>query len=337
MPVQAWLNRLWYGPPQPPAWLRPFAALYGAVVALRHHAYRAGWRRSAPLDCPVVVVGNLTVGGTGKTPLVIWLSLALQERGRRPGIVTRGYGGRARGARLVSAVDGSAQVGDEALLMARRTALPVAVGRDRPAAARLLVAAGCDVIVSDDGLQHLPLPRACEIVVIDAARGFGNGALLPAGPLREPIGRLDRIDALVTNGQRAGGTAGFTMRLQPRAAIALQDGAARPLAGFAGQAVHAIAGIGNPGRFFSMLESCGITVIPHPRDDHAPVHAADVDFGDDLPVLMTEKDAVKCAGLDPARLWAVPVDAGFSAAEAAALLAIVAERIGRGNRNADEE
>ena len=337
MPVQAWLNRIWYSSARPPAWLRPLAAVYGLILALRRRVWRAGWRRARRLDCPVIIVGNLTVGGTGKTPLVIWLSLALRGLGLKPGIVTRGYGGSGRGVRLVGPADAALQVGDEALLMARRTALPVAVGRDRPAAARLLVAAGCDVIVSDDGLQHLPLPRACEIVVIDAARGFGNGALLPAGPLREPIGRLRRVDALVTNGQRSGGTAGFTMRLQPRAAVALADGAERPLAAFAGQPVHAVAGIGNPGRFFSMLQDCGISVIPHPLADHAPLAAADVDFGDGVPVLMTEKDAVKCAGFDPARLWTVPVDAGFSDAEAAALLGIVRERIGRGNRNAGED
>ena len=336
MPVQAWLNRIWYGSSRPPAWLRPLAALYGLILALQRRAWRAGWRRAAALDCPVIVVGNLTVGGTGKTPLVIWLCRALLGRGRKPGIVTRGYGGSGRGVRLVGLADAASQVGDEALLLARRTGLPVAVGRDRPAAARLLVAAGCDVIVSDDGLQHLPLPRACEIVVIDAARGFGNGALLPAGPLREPIGRLQRVDALVTNGLRSGGTTGFTMRLQPRAAVALAGGAQRPLAAFAGQRVHAVAAIGNPGRFFSMLQDCGITVIPHPLADHAPLAAADLDFGDGLPVLMTEKDAVKCAGLDPARLWSVPVDAGFGTAEEAALLDIVGERIGRGNRNAGE-
>lgn len=337
MPVQAWFNGIWYGASRPPAWLRPFASLYGVIVALRRYAYRVGWCRSARLDCPVVVVGNLTAGGTGKTPLVIWLSLALRDQGLRPGIVTRGYGGSSRGASLVGATDTAERVGDEALLMARRTALPVAVGRDRPGAAGLLVAAGCEVIISDDGLQHLPLPRACELVVIDAARGFGNGALLPAGPLREPISRLQSVDALITNGQRSGGTGGFTMGLQPGAAVSLADGARQPLSAFAGQTVHAVAGIGNPARFFSMLQACGITVIPHPRDDHAALSAADVEFGDGAPVLMTEKDAVKCAGLNPARLWSVPVDARFSATEAAALLALVGERIIRGNRNAGGE
>jgi tetraacyldisaccharide 4'-kinase len=213
------------------------------------------------------------------------------------------------------------------------------VGRARPQAAQLLVAAGCNVIVSDDGLQHLALARACEIVVIDAQRGFGNGALLPAGPLREGVQRLGSVAAIVRNGDgdAARDTPGFTMRLQPQAAVALADGERRPLAGFAGKPVHAVAGIGNPARFFSMLQACGITVIAHPRDDHAPLRPAELQFGDGLPVLMTEKDAVKCTGADLAGLWMVPVEAGFEPAEAVALAALVRERIAGGNRTAGEE
>jgi tetraacyldisaccharide 4'-kinase len=339
MPVQAWLNRIWYDAPRPPLWLRPLAALYAALTAVHRLLYRAGVRQVARVDCPVVVVGNLTVGGTGKTPLVIWLCRALAGQGLKPGIVTRGYGGSERGVRLATAADDAAGIGDEAVLLVRRSGVPVAVGRDRPQAARRLVAAGCNVIVSDDGLQHLALPRACEIVVIDAQRGFGNGALLPAGPLREGRRRLRSVTAIVRNGDgdAAGGIAGYTMHLQPQGAVALADGACEPLAAFAGQAVHAVAGIGNPGRFFSMLQACGIEVIAHPRDDHAPLRRAELDFGDGRPVLMTEKDAVKCTGAELAGLWAVPVEAAFEPAAAAALLAVIRERLAGGNRSAGEE
>jgi tetraacyldisaccharide 4'-kinase len=343
MPLQAWLNRIWYAAPRPPPWLRPFAALYAALTALHRFSFRAGWRRVARVDCPVIIVGNLTVGGTGKTPLVAWLCRTLAGEGLRPGIVTRGYGGSARGVQLVTAAADAAQVGDEALLLMRRAGVPVAVGRDRPQAAQVLIAAGCNVIVSDDGLQHLALPRACEIVVIDAQRGFGNGALLPAGPLRESVRRLGSVAAIVRNGSVSGpdapahGTPGFTMRLRPLGAMSLADAELRPLSAFAGQTVHAVAGIGNPGRFFSMLQDCGITVIAHPRDDHAPLRPAELQFGDGRSVLMTEKDAVKCSGAGLAGLWSVPVEAGFEPAEAAALVALVRERIAGGNRTAAEE
>ncbi|MFI4890128.1 MAG: tetraacyldisaccharide 4'-kinase [Steroidobacterales bacterium] len=335
--MQAWLNRIWYSRPTAPWWLRPFAAVYGGISAARRFAYRIGWCRVARLSRPVVVVGNLTVGGTGKTPLVIWLAQQLAQRGFRPGIVTRGFGGSAQGARLAGPADDPAVVGDEALLMARRTGLPVAVGRDRPAAAQMLIDGGCDVIVSDDGLQHLALPRACEIIVIDAARGFGNGALLPAGPLRETPARLGHVDAIVTNGVGPYAGKGYPMQLRADHAIGLSGGVARPLAAFAGTTVHAVAGIGNPERFFSMLRSCGIAVTPHPMDDHAPIGSADISFGDDNAVLMTEKDAVKCAAPGLERHWAVPVDVVFADADAAALLQVVTRTIGGRQQRADED
>jgi tetraacyldisaccharide 4'-kinase len=336
MPVQAWLNRIWYGQPAPPGWLRPFAALYGVLSATRRCAYRIGLRRVARLSRPVVVVGNLTVGGTGKTPLVMWLAKRLARRGYRPGIVTRGFGGNAQRSRLIGPADDPADTGDEALLMVRRTGMPVAVGRDRPAAAQILIEAGCDVILSDDGLQHIALPRVCEIVVIDGARGFGNGALLPAGPLRESPARLRGVDAVVTNGAKPFGGQGFAMQLQADRAVALSGGVARPLAAFSGKTVHAIAGIGNPERFFSMLRSHGIGVRPHPRDDHAPLGSADISFGDDQTVLMTEKDAVKCAGFGTGHHWSVPVDAVFAEADADALLEVVVRSIGSRQQRADE-
>jgi tetraacyldisaccharide 4'-kinase len=328
MRVQAWFNRIWYGRAAPPLWLRPFALLYGALCALRRFAYRRGWLRIARLSRPVVVVGNLTVGGTGKTPLVIWLALKLMQHGYRPGIVTRGFGGSAARARLIGPADDPALVGDEALLMVRRTHLPVAVGHDRPVAAQILIDGGCNVILSDDGLQHLALPRACEIVVIDGARGFGNGALLPAGPLRESPARLASVNAVVTNGG-ADWYAGksFPMHLQGDRAIALSGGLTRPLAAFSGKTVHAVAGIGNPERFFSMLRGSGMLVVPHPRDDHAPIGSADLNFGDEEAVLMTEKDAVKCTAFGTGQHWSVPVDVVFGDADGAALLQLVRQSI----------
>lgn len=328
MSVQAWLNRIWYGRSSPVWWLRPFAVLYGAVVALRRQAYRRGWRHVASLSCPVVVVGNLTVGGTGKTPLVIWLAQQLAARGWRPGIVTRGFGGSARGVRLAGAADEAAVIGDEALLLVRRTNLPVAVGHDRPAAAQILIDAGCDVIISDDGLQHLALPRACEIVVIDGVRRFGNGWLLPAGPLREPEARARDADAIVVNGSDPQAGAGCRMDLRASHAIALGSAAMRSLGEFSGLNVHAVAGIGNPDRFFSMLQDYGMVVTAHPRDDHAPIGLSDIDFGDDQPVMMTEKDAVKCGREGTGRQWVVPVDAVFGSADAAALIEVVTGAIG---------
>ncbi len=327
MTPAAWFNECWYLRPDPPAWLKPLALLYAAIVRARRAAYARGWRRVTRLPVPVIVIGNLTVGGTGKTPLVCWLAERLRERGYAPGIVTRGYRGSQREARLLTAQDEAARVGDEPVLLARRSGAPVAVGRDRPAAGRLLAARGCDVVVSDDGLQHYALARDCEIVVVDGERRFGNGWLLPAGPLREPRERLCDADAVVVNGAAERTGEALAMRLDGEVAVSLDGRRRRPLAQFAGGAVHAVAGIGNPRRFFEMLRARGIEVIEHPLDDHAQPLAGDLRFADDLPVLMTEKDAVKCGALGDARHWYVPVDAVLEPASATALLAVVSARL----------
>jgi tetraacyldisaccharide 4'-kinase len=336
MSAQSWLNRVWYEDARPPAWLLPLEALFATVTKLRRWAYTANIRRATRLACPVIVVGNLSVGGTGKTPLVCWLVERLRERGYRPGVVTRGYGGSNRAPRRVEDTDAAAVVGDEPILLARRTRAPVVVGRDRPAAARLLVEAGCNVIVSDDGLQHYALARDCEIVVVDAERAFGNGHLLPAGPLREGLSRLAGIDALVVNVAAAGAasfrpTAGqraLAMQVKASQVLSLRDLAPRALVQFAGQAVHAVAGIGNPERFFNMLRAAGLKVTPHALPDHAAIEPADIDFDDALAVLMTEKDAVKCAAFAEPRHWYVPVSAAFDASEGGELLGIVTRLIG---------
>jgi tetraacyldisaccharide 4'-kinase len=226
--------------------------------------------------------------------------------------------------------------------LARRTRSPVVVGRDRPAAAQMLIDAGCDVIVSDDGLQHYALARDCEIVVVDAERGLGNGHLLPAGPLREGLSRLARIDAIVVNGAGPGAAAlanmtakpTLGMRLQGFDAVSLMDARARSLQQFAGQAVHALAGIAHPQRFFNMLRAAGLLVTPHELPDHAAIQPADIEFEDGLPVLMTEKDAVKCAAFARSQHWYVPVSAAFEAGEGSELLGIVTRQIGEHGRSA---
>jgi tetraacyldisaccharide 4'-kinase len=327
MSAQTWLNKIWYDGVSPPWWLMPLSAIYSAISRLRRSAYLLRLVRSTRLSCPVVVVGNLTVGGTGKTPLVCWLAGQLIELGFRPGVVTRGYGGSSRAARLVQASDNSDKVGDEAILLARRSRVPVATGRNRPAAAQLLINAGCDVIVSDDGLQHYALQRDCEIIVIDGDRRFGNGRLLPAGPLRETAARLPLADAIVINGGETDGEGALRMRLLATNAVAMKYGTAKPLREFAGQPVHAIAAIGNPQRFFAMLRAVGIDVVEHPLPDHAKLGIDDISFADDLAVLMTEKDAVKCREIAGPHHWYVPVNVVFAAGGAEKLRGIVADRL----------
>jgi len=334
--VERRLTELWYRERPRPSLLQPLAWLYGAVVGVRRRAYRAGWLHSEPVGRPVVVVGNLTVGGTGKTPLTIWLARELGTRGLQVGIVSRGYGADAkREPRLVTPTSPWQEVGDEPLILSRRTGCPTMVSADRVAAARALVARGVELILADDGLQHLRLERDCEIVVIDGARGFGNGRLLPAGPLREPLQRLQQADVLVVNGARAHGSlaaalAGRTtigMRLTASEAVPLNGATARPLAAWRGQRVHAVAGIGNPQRFFAALRAQGMEVSAHPFPDHHPLAASELEFGDALPVLMTEKDAVKCAGFADPRLWYVPVAAELSEPDSRELLARVLVKV----------
>lgn len=332
--MERWLTQMWYGEPARGALLQPLAYIYGAVVSARRRAYRAGWLRSGRAGRPVVVVGNLTVGGTGKTPLTVWLARELSELGLAVGIVSRGYGSRT-GARPYTVGAGSAwdEVGDEPLLLARRSGCPTVVCTDRLAAARAL-ASGVDIILADDGLQHLRLARDCEIVVIDGMRGFGNGRLLPAGPLREPRARLGQADIVVVNGAPSHpslqGLPPGTLAMTVRGEQALRLDARvppQPLEAFSGKRVHAVAGTGNPARFFQELRAHGLDVVEHAFADHHRMSVAELAFGDALPVLMTEKDAVKCATRADARLWYVPVTAEFSAEHARELLERVLGKI----------
>jgi len=294
--------------------LLPLSWLFCVVVQLRRLAYRRGWFASRRLAVPVIVVGNLTVGGTGKTPLVIWLANLLRSRGHRPGIVTRGYGGED--SNLPRAVTPDADpfaVGDEAVLLARRSGCPVVAGTDRVAAAQILVdRGGCDMIVTDDGLQHYRLQRDLEILVVDGQRGFGNGRCLPAGPMREGRSRQREVDLTVYNGGKRADA--WTMQLVPGGLVNLRDPAVkRELAGLRGQRVTAVAGIGNPEQFFALLRRFGLHLDERPYPDHHRFAEEDVASWPPGPVVMTEKDAVKCERFAGRDHWFLPVEASVKA------------------------
>jgi tetraacyldisaccharide 4'-kinase len=332
------IEKYWYEPNPVSVLLLPLAWLFCSVVILRRFFYRAKIIKPEKLPVPVIVVGNITVGGTGKTPLVAAITEHLKRQGYKPGIVSRGYGGKAATwPQAVTENSDPMKVGDEAVLLAQRCQCPTSVGPDRPHAARaLLDAYDCDVIVSDDGLQHYALHRDIEVVVIDGSRGFGNGRCLPAGPLREPAQRVLEADFVVTNVVTNvatnvvtntvtntvtnadtivvdnGGETGekIEMRLHMQAARNLKQPLnQKALAEFVNQTVHAVAGIGNPSRFFNQLKSMGIRLIEHPFMDHHVYTADELCFNDDLPVLMTEKDAVKCREFVQEHFWHVPVTA----------------------------
>lgn len=316
------IERIWSG--RSPLWrlLWPLSLLYGAVSALIRLSYRCGWRKSWQAPVPVVVVGNLTAGGNGKTPLVIWLVQALQQQGIRVGVVSRGYGGRAeRYPLLVDAETATDQAGDEPVLIAQRCGVPVAVAPVRRAAVEaLLQHTPVDMIVTDDGLQHYALRRDREIVVVDGVRRFGNGWWLPAGPMRERESRLQRVDAVVVNGgsPQAGEIA---MTLKPGMATNLLSGETRPLAGLS--QVVAMAGIGYPQRFFSTLRQLGVTPVAEVAfADHRAYGEAELAalLTDGQILLMTEKDAVKCRGFAQPGWWYLPVDAELSGARVQPLL-----------------
>ena len=292
-----WLQQHWNTKTRLQLILYPISLVFRALVALRRDLYLSSFLASHQLLLPVIVVGNISVGGTGKTPLTLALAKQLIERGRKP--------------QPVNKTNTAVQVGDEPLLMAQRDICPVWVGADRVATAQAALQAHpqCDVVLCDDGLQHYRLQRDVEIAVIDAERGFGNGRMLPAGPLREPVSRLETVDAVVVNGTDA--PAGqFAMRLTGEAfySLAIPGRTATP-ADFDKPNIHAVAGIGNPQRFFRHLEKLGISFTPHAFPDHYPYQATDLSFADCDAILLTEKDAVKCAAFADARYWVLPVDA----------------------------
>ena len=324
--LAGWLQRRWYGSDPPGLCLRVLAVIYAAAIGLRRGAYRRGWLRTHRIGVPVIVVGNLSVGGSGKTPLVIALVESLRQAGWNPGVVSRGYGRRSRGLQRVDANTRPSDGGDEPVLIARRTGAPVVVDADRVAAARTLRAQGCDVIVADDGLQHYRLHRDIEIEVIDGLRGYGNARLLPAGPLREPVERAQDCDFhVVNNGDAVAAAANrYNMQLYGAELVALDATLRKQLHMLSGQRVHAIAGIGNPSRFFGMLRQVGIEPVEHAFADHHAYCAQDFAFAEALPIVMTEKDAVKCAGFALADAWMLPVHAQLADTFLVALFAQLA-------------
>lgn len=327
----------WYGDAPIPVSARLLSALYGAVTGLRRRLYAKGWLRRRHPGVPVLVVGNITAGGAGKTPMTIALIERLRSEGWTPGVASRGYGrDDGAGALWVEAGTDPRLGGDEPVLIAARTGAKVRVDRDRYAAARALAEAGCDVVICDDGLQHYRLARDIEIEVVDGRRRYGNGQLLPAGPLRELPERAALCDFRVVNIAQANGGTGFAtgetgfgewpMRLVADQVQPVLGGRGRKLAAYSGQRVHAVAGIGDPERFFGMLRGFGIAVVPHAFPDHHRYVAADFEFGSQLPVLMTEKDAVKLAGVGEGgfvteQYYSVPVRTELPEAFWVALLA----------------
>jgi tetraacyldisaccharide 4'-kinase len=334
MSVQNRLNRIWYDGAAGQALLAPLSWVYGRFVAARGGA-------ATRVPCPVIVIGNLTVGGTGKTPMVAWLAWQLGALGKKVGIASRGYGATGPGAQQVDPAANWRSFGDEPVLLQRRTGVPVVVDADRVAAARRLLALGADVILCDDGLQHLRLARDFELVVIDGPRGLGNGRLLPAGPLREAATRLGRVDAVVINGEpkpglleqlaALGAPRPLFMRMVASALEPVRGpGGGQRVAGeslwgqrledLRGVRVHAVAGIGNPERFFALLKFYGLDIIAHAFADHHVFTAHDLELPGRWPILMTEKDAVRCAAFATDRMGFVPVTAQFSPEDAQNLL-----------------
>lgn len=298
--MSSFLEKAWYRSAPWLLLLAPLSKLFGFLAARRRRQFEIGRRTIYRAPVPVVVVGNITVGGTGKTPLTIALAEKLMGAGFNPGIVSRGYGSRSPNFPLTVTADTDVSLsGDEALLLARHLNCPVVIDPDRPAACRKLLKdfPDCNVILSDDGLQHYALARDIEIAVLDGARGLGNGFLLPAGPLREPKRRLEEVDYVVINGDADNSLAphGYTMQLEETELVSLASGEHWAVTDInSGQTVHAVAGIGNPRRFFDSLSACGFAIIAHAFPDHHVFRQEDIRFDDGLEVIMTEKDAVKC-------------------------------------------
>lgn len=322
--LQSLLNRAWYG--RGGWWLPlwPLSLLFRALVQRRRQQFLAGKKDVYRAPVPVIVVGNITVGGTGKTPLTIWLVQQLQAHGFRPGIVSRGYGGQApHYPYRISKTDSAGIAGDEPLMLAQRTGVPVVIDPDRSAAVQLLLQqTDCNVVISDDGLQHYRLGRTFELVVLDGSRGLGNGQLLPAGPLREPVNRLQQVDAMVVNGTTK--HASFSaLPTTPRFAMQIVPGTFHSLQKFNTAAAQtatleqvrqqprlvAIAGIGNPQRFFDTLQQLGIQCECRAFPDHHAYSAEDFTGLENASILTTEKDAVKLQHIAGLHGWYLPIDA----------------------------
>lgn len=312
------------------AWLLlPLSWLFRSIVAIRRLMYRSGIFSSARLQRPVIIIGNISVGGTGKTPLLIALCELLKERGYSPGVISRGYttgrdDGGIIGVHQVSGKDTAEQVGDEPVLIMQRTRCPVVVGRNRAEAGRLLLEENdCDIVISDDGLQHYKLQRDLEIAVVDSTRRFGNGFLLPSGPLREPQSRLDEVDLVILHDTGIKPETEMSFELSFDNPVNILSHETRPLEDFKSSRCHAVAGIGHPRRFFNQLKENGLEIVEHAFPDHHPFDKQDLDFGDDAPIIMTEKDAVKCRFMELENTWVVPVTARLSTSLESRILASI--------------
>ena len=298
----------------------PLAFLYYVIISLRRFFYKIGLKKTKYFSVPVIVVGNITVGGTGKTPLVIWLAHVLKQQGFKPGIVSRGYGGKMRHYPLiVNSKSIVTQTGDEALLIARQTQCPVVIDPERVNAVQtLLQTTDCNIVISDDGLQHYALGRDIEIAVIDGTRRFGNGFYLPAGPLRESVKQLATVDFVVSNG--AAQSCEYAMQLMVnRFHQVTQPDVSVDANFFSNKTIHAVAGIGNPARFFATLRQLGLIIIEHPFPDHYLFKKTNFNYGDDAIIVMTEKDAVKCEQFATKNFWYLPVQANVANLEQALL------------------
>jgi tetraacyldisaccharide 4'-kinase len=303
------LTQHWYHNGPMAFFLWPLSSLYCVLASMRRKRL-SEQQADIHLGVPIIVVGNISVGGTGKTPMVIWLAEFLIKHGYHPGIVSRGYGGKGGEIpTLVTAGSDTKAVGDEAVLIARRANCPMWVGRDRVFTIQKMLEfhQGINAIISDDGLQHYRMPRDIEIAMIDGARRFGNELCLPAGPLREPISRLKEVDFRVVTGSLADELE-YTMELEGDELVNLRSsGKKLSLDLLEDVRVHAVAGIGNPSRFFMRLEQAGLNVTRHHYPDHHVYQPDDLQFGDDRMIVMTEKDAVKCSVFADQRFWYLPV------------------------------
>ena len=345
-----WLERHWYRITPLHILLLPISFIFRLLAAMRRALYRSGMLPSEKLPVPVIVVGNITVGGSGKTPLTLWLAQQLLDEGWHPGIISRGFtkgtqstakqasrridsgGINTHAPQVVHSSSSPDEVGDEAVLMAQRELCPVWVGRDRSATGRALLRAHheCDILLSDDGLQHYRLQRDAEIIVIDGMRRFGNGFLLPAGPLREAPSRLKEVNAVVINGGMA---VNDEYRMQLEGSVfhnLLNPETIMRASEFHGQHLHAIAGIGHPQRFFAHLKNLGLALQTHPFPDHHCYTPADLAYADADAILMTEKDAVKCTAFATEKCWVLRVEAQLDPA----LTHYILERIAPNGRQA---
>jgi len=323
-----WIDRLWYGLGRPLWLLTPLTWLYHAVARYRRRASRRA--RQPALRAPIIVVGNITAGGTGKSPLTAWICQLLREQGWRPVILTRGYGGKARHyPMLVTPVSATEEAGDEPVMLASQAGCPVVADPRRVRGAWWALNENLgDILVCDDGLQHYALPRDVEIAVVDGDRGLGNGALIPVGPLREPPARLDEVDFVVANGaapELDHGPAAFVMTLEPSVLCHLRTGQTRPLQWLKGRRVRAVAGIGNPGRFFRSLTALGARVRAGAMADHHRFSAEDLEVEEGEVLVMTAKDAVKCRSIAHDDCWYLEIHVKLSDGFREALLGRLTE------------